>query len=108
MKTELCKGIKRSAFKLQEEPCTNKVWKDGYCKIHHPDERRRKQREKNDKKDQKWNKAQDGRRDKAKNIEANLFTVGNSLCPSCMRPISQNHLKCKNEIHKIYAERSFI
>lgn len=108
MKTETCKGIKRSAFRLQESPCTNKVWKDGYCKIHHPKERSRKQTERYNKKEQLWKDAQDERTRQAKIIESNLLVIGSALCPNCMQPISQNYLKCKNEIHNIYLTRHFL
>jgi hypothetical protein len=36
-----CKGrIRRNRIDLG--PCNFKEWKDGYCKIHHPDEKKRK------------------------------------------------------------------
>jgi len=41
-------------------------------------------------------------------IEFNLPVIGSALCPTCMQPISQSYLKCKNEIHRIYAERHFL
>ena len=57
MKKEFCKGKCRSAFKLQESPCRNIAWKDGYCKIHHPEERRKKQHERNLEKEKLYNDA---------------------------------------------------
>jgi len=33
--------------------CSRKEWKDGYCKIHHPEEKLRRQKERNSKKDVK-------------------------------------------------------
>lgn len=49
MKTT-CKGKTRGVrFPYPHYFCSNKEWKDGYCKIHHPEEKRRKQKERDDK-----------------------------------------------------------
>lgn len=40
-------------------PCGRKVWKDGFCKIHHPDEKRRRQDIRDKKKDDLYNARQE-------------------------------------------------
>ena len=33
------------------QTCQKKEWKDGFCKIHHPEEKRKRQRERDNKKE---------------------------------------------------------
>jgi hypothetical protein len=54
MTEENCKGF----LKMDSWPygrssikCSRKVWKDGYCKTHHPDEKRRRQKGRDNKKE---------------------------------------------------------
>ncbi len=37
--------------------CGKKIWKDDYCKRHHPDEKHRKQKERDDKKEELYQQA---------------------------------------------------
>lgn len=56
---EKCKGKTHDRrYPYPESKCWNKVWKDGYCKIHHPEEKLRKQRERNAKKDKLFEASQ--------------------------------------------------
>ena len=64
---------------LQEIPCKNKAWKDGYCKIHHPKERSRKQSERYNRKEQLWKNAQEKQTKQAKIIKSIMNTNKNEL-----------------------------
>lgn len=56
--------IQRCSAKLKQnywpygrssQSCQNAVWKDGYCKIHHPDEKRRRQRQRDERREELFN-----------------------------------------------------
>ncbi len=53
---ELCKGKVR-VTNFYTANCSYRPWKDGYCKIHHPEERRRRERERMEKKEALYQKA---------------------------------------------------
>lgn len=52
-------------------PCENKVWKDGWCKIHHPDNQARLQKSKDERARKKYHE-QDVR--KAKHVASYTMT----------------------------------
>jgi hypothetical protein len=58
MSKEICKGhTRQKSYPYHASPCINKEWKDGFCKLHHPDEKRRRQKERDNIKDQKYLKS---------------------------------------------------
>lgn len=52
MTKEQCNGFtKDKRYPYPKSPCNNNVWKDGYCKIHHPDEKKKRHKESMDNKE---------------------------------------------------------
>lgn len=55
-----CKAfIKQTSWPYgrSSQSCQRKEWKDGYCKTHHPEEKRRRQRERDNKKEELYQKS---------------------------------------------------
>lgn len=99
MKKEVCKGkVYDKRYPYPSHACRNKAWKDGYCQLHHPDERGRRRKQNEIEREKLYNEAQE----RKKIISSNLLVIGSALCPTCLQPIEQNYLKCKNKIHEIY------
>lgn len=49
---ERCKGKTHDRrYPYQEHSCSRSAWKDGYCRTHHPDEKRRRNKESMDRRD---------------------------------------------------------
>lgn len=56
---EICNGMTHDKrFPYNASQCSNKAWKDGFCKIHHPEEKRRKHSERMNKKQKLWESAE--------------------------------------------------
>jgi len=50
---EKCKGkSKQQRYPYPSYPCQRNVWKDGFCKTHHPDEKAKRDKERMDKKNE--------------------------------------------------------
>lgn len=53
-----CKGMTHdSRWPYCGNGCTRQEWKDGYCKIHHPEEKLRRNKKRMLKKEEEYNKA---------------------------------------------------
>lgn len=54
-----CKGKswQRDHFPYFQYPCSRKEWKDGYCKTHHPEEKRKRNTERENAKEKQYQDA---------------------------------------------------
>lgn len=82
MKEERCKKIVYGSHWWHRHQCLRNVWKNGYCKQHHPDsvkERERKSEERWKKKQENslWNQLTKARQ-KIKELEEKIKELGNS------------------------------
>ncbi len=52
----LCKGFTNRISKgIQTEwPCESEAWKDGYCKTHHPDSKKKAEQKRQETLEKKW------------------------------------------------------
>lgn len=76
MKKEVCKGkVYGKSYPYPDHPCRNKAWKDGYCQLHHPDERGRRRKKNQIEKEKLYQEAQE----RKKIISSNLLPVSGQL-----------------------------
>lgn len=67
--TEKCKKKAYHSGAWNSYSCGKKAWKDGYCKMHHPDEVKRRDKERADKRQLE----EDAKKDRSKNLQNELW-----------------------------------